>query len=406
VLCGLRTGYRRLDRQFRGSAAQQEAIAVHALRTSCGDESICWPSVSGVLHWSKQADGFALRWGEREVARKPPQSRGRWLDADLRASGTAAAAMRLVKQLDWACVTRQIVFREDCRLPYKGDVRSDGDGLAIRGGTAINLSDDATLEDSLDVKEFHRLMVVSPGQVPDPPQTTETVVKDAPAPRPTTKMRRDVLDITGLDYMPRFVSEAEEKRLVEEIDRAQWSYELSRRVQHYGWKYDYKARQIDSSMRIGPLPDWATDLGRRLVDEGLLREQPDQVIVNEYCGRQGITPHTDAPSFADGIATISLLEAWEMNFRQGRDKRTLRLERGSALVMHGEARNGWKHEIPQRKTEPNPSAVKDKRLDRVRRLSLTFRKVRRKDASTRSADGIGRRRKFGSRAAGYAGKSR
>jgi len=34
-------------------------------------------------------------------------------------------------------------------------------------------------------------------------------------------------------------------------------------VQHYGYRYDYKARTIDHSMRLGELPQWVT-CGRRL----------------------------------------------------------------------------------------------------------------------------------------------
>ena len=144
-------------------------------------------------------------------------------------------------------------------------------------------------------------------------------------------------------------------------------------MQHYGWRYDYKARQVDASMRLGPLPEWATRLARKLVSSRLLADPPDQVIVNEYVGDQGISRHVDAEtSFADGIATISLLESWEMVFRErgeGRGRNvTLRLDRRSAAILTGDARYRWTHEIPKRKHEPG-------RVARGRRISLTFRKV-------------------------------
>ena len=80
---------------------------------------------------------------------------------------------------------------------------------------------------------------------------------------------------------------------------------------------------------------------------------------------------------------ISLLESWEMVFRnqrgRGRRKETLRLERRSATIMAKEARYQWSHEIPKRKTEPAVSSPgnekKRRRVKRGRRLSLTFRKV-------------------------------
>jgi hypothetical protein len=71
--------------------------------------------------------------------------------------------------------------------------------------------------------------------------------------------------------------------------------DLKRRVQHYGWRYDYKARRIDLSMRLGELPPWATRLALRLVRDGLVPQLADQVIVNEYVGRQGISKHVDCP---------------------------------------------------------------------------------------------------------------
>ena len=176
--------------------------------------------------------------------------------------------------------------------------------------------------------------------------------------------------------MPDFLDEAHEQRLLEWIDQQGWSGELKRRVQHYGWRYDYKARDVDSSMRLGPLPVELAELAERLFKENLVPRLPDQVIVNEYQADQGITPHVDIMGFADGIATISLLESWEMTFHAPRSRETVSrlLERRSVAVMQGEARYRWKHEIGKRKSEP-PLGEGGKRRPRQRRISLTFRKV-------------------------------
>ena len=94
-------------------------------------------------------------------------------------------------------------------------------------------------------------------------------------------------------------------------------------------------------MRLGELPEWARELGRRLVDEGLMRDLPDQVIVNEYRGKQGISRHIDQPrSFAEHVATISLLETWGMVFRRRGSKEKVEkpLERRSVAVLTGDAR--------------------------------------------------------------------
>lgn len=194
------------------------------------------------------------------------------------------------------------------------------------------------------------------------------------APPPTTL---DVAKVPGLRYERDFLDEADEKLIISEIDRGDWIEDLRRRVQHYGWRYDYKARRVDPAMRLGALPAWADALARRLFDAKLVPHLPDQVIVNEYVKDQGIGEHVDSASFADGIATISLLESWEMVFcnRQSKRKVNCMLERRSVAVIEGKARYDWTHEIPKRKSEPVEPGTKHPRRDRGRRVSLTFRKV-------------------------------
>jgi len=145
---------------------------------------------------------------------------------------------------------------------------------------------------------------------------------------------------------------------------------LARRVQHYGWRYDYKARRVDPDARLGPLPAWAAQLCERLLARGLVPELPDQVIVNEYVGKQGITKHVDClPCFQGPIVTLSLEESWDMFLWSPEgDRKVVRLlPRRSATILSGEVRERWKHEIPRRTNEGwGP---------RGRRVSLTFRKV-------------------------------
>ena len=188
--------------------------------------------------------------------------------------------------------------------------------------------------------------------------------------------REHKFDVPGLAYVPDFLDEDHERHLTDWIDRQEWSNELKRRVQHYGWRYDYGAREVDASMRLGPLPQELAGLAERLFRENLVPRIPDQVIVNEYEADQGITPHIDVTRFADGIATVSLLESWEMVFHapRGKEKVPRTLERRSVAIMHGEARYQWKHEIKKRKSEP-PLEKGGKRRQRERRISLTFRKV-------------------------------
>src|SRR5262249_50764410 len=102
------------------------------------------------------------------------------------------------------------------------------------------------------------------------------------------EIKHDHQGISGLTYYPGLLSKAEQLAILREVDSRPWQHDWKRRVQHYGYKYDYKARRINESMYVGALPLFAVELGGQLVTRGLFREQPDQLIVNEYLPGQGI----------------------------------------------------------------------------------------------------------------------
>ncbi|MCY4518445.1 MAG: hypothetical protein OXB99_14540 [Acidimicrobiaceae bacterium] len=56
----------------------------------------------------------------------------------------------------------------------------------------------------------------------------------------------------GLEYRPEFLTPSEEADLLGRIDTLEWLTDISRRVQHYGFKYDYSNRRLDEPARIGP----------------------------------------------------------------------------------------------------------------------------------------------------------
>src|SRR5262249_10659864 len=114
-------------------------------------------------------------------------------------------------------------------------------------------------------------------------------------------------DISCLRYVADYLDEPRERALIEEIDGMPWLTELRRRVQHYGYKYDYKGRKVTPEMYLGPLPAWLQPLCQELKDRGLMPRVADQVIINEYTPGQGIAPHVDCvPCFADTIASLTL----------------------------------------------------------------------------------------------------
>lgn len=184
----------------------------------------------------------------------------------------------------------------------------------------------------------------------------------------------NITQIDGLQVVPDFITAEEETALVDIIDRQPWLTDLKRRVQHYGWKYDYTARRVDEAMRLGPLPEWLEGLCCRLQQTEYFPKRPDQVIINEYLPGQGIAPHIDCvPCFGETIASLSLNSPCVMEFIHAETggKITRLLESRSLLVLSGEARYRWKHGIPARKSDK----IAGQTIPRGRRLSLTFRTV-------------------------------
>lgn len=157
------------------------------------------------------------------------------------------------------------------------------------------------------------------------------------------------------------------------VDRGPWRADLRRRVQHYGYVYGYARGKGGVREKLGALPDWACQLGARLVDCGYMSSAPEQLIVNEYEPGQGISNHVDCRrSFGPVVASLSLASDCEMCLL-GPDgqKESLWLVRRSLLVLAGEARSCWGHAIPARKSD----RVDGVRRPRGRRVSLTFRTV-------------------------------
>lgn len=173
--------------------------------------------------------------------------------------------------------------------------------------------------------------------------------------------------LDGLIYIEDFLTEAEEKFIVEDLDRHKWSNELRRRVQHYGYKYDYTKKSISHSMKVDDLLLWMIDIGKRIEKQFVILP-PDQVIVNEYIPGQGISRHIDCiPCFKDTIISISLLSPCIMEFQKLDSIKHLTLKPRSVLVLQGESRYRWTHSIP--------THFNKQQNIQSRRISITYRNV-------------------------------
>ncbi|KAI8102345.1 hypothetical protein M9435_005949 [Picochlorum sp. BPE23] len=185
----------------------------------------------------------------------------------------------------------------------------------------------------------------------------------------------DACGIPGLIVMHDFITVEEEQELLDLIDGGVWDRLARRRVQHYGAKFSYATRTVDTSSNVPRIPEQMSCLLDRITAQGNISDTLDQITVNEYPVGVGLSPHVDTHSaFGDAIASLSLSEGVTMVFRRDGEQRAVYLPRRSLLVMGGESRWAWEHYIPHRKSDV---LVDGHRIQRQkRRVSLTCRSIR------------------------------
>lgn len=169
---------------------------------------------------------------------------------------------------------------------------------------------------------------------------------------------------TGLTYTDNVLTHEDQEKLISFVQFNEWDSTLSRKTQHYGYRYEYGSPSLT---KCGDIPPFMTELLKERT--GYLN--PEQVIINHYEPGQGIAAHTDHVGlFGDTVVIFSLLSPITMTFTHPtEDPIDLRLLPGSCLVMKGDARYKWKHEIKARKSDKiDGHAVK-----RSTRISVTFR---------------------------------
>ncbi|OII73972.1 oxygenase superfamily protein [Cryptosporidium ubiquitum] len=115
------------------------------------------------------------------------------------------------------------------------------------------------------------------------------------------------LEKKGLILVKDFISESEAQELLNWIDNnGQWETKLNRRVQHYGYSFDYN-NKIISSVWERDIPCILGRLIERMVGLKLIMEIPDQITINEYEVGKGIGNHIDSHhTIGENISVISL----------------------------------------------------------------------------------------------------
>jgi alkylated DNA repair dioxygenase AlkB len=178
---------------------------------------------------------------------------------------------------------------------------------------------------------------------------------------------------SGFRYLPEFLSDEEQTKLLEVIQRLPLrpfefqGYTAKRRIVEYGFEYDFRARKASTA---SPIPDYLVPLRNRAAV--LIGEPPENIVeavVTEYPPGAPIGWHRDVKQF-ETIVGISLASPCRFRlkpYRGAEETVTVVLDPGSAYVMSGDARWKYQHSIPP---------VKELRY------SVTFRTLRRSKAKS------------------------
>ena len=201
--------------------------------------------------------------------------------------------------------------------------------------------------------------------------------------------------VPGLTIYHDFVSPNEEANLLAFLNdpsKCTWRTDLSRRTMHFGGTYCLMPSKASAPTPAKPqilqapcMPDELNGILQRMIDKDIFppSQRPQYCIVNEYTGSLGISAHTENFQFSEPVVGLSLLSACPIRFHElfepydgsvrsgkaGKAKKTGRvvdveMPRRSLLVMNGQSRCKWQHEIVRNGKGRGP---------RWKRVSLTFR---------------------------------
>ena len=158
--------------------------------------------------------------------------------------------------------------------------------------------------------------------------------------------------IAGLEYRPDFISEAEERNLIEHLSGEHLSpfrfhgWTGKRLTRTYGWRYDFD----DSSFAPAePMPDWLQPLRAKAGSfAGVKPDEFAHVLLVRYDPGAGIGWHRDRPQF-EIVVGVSLGSPALLRFRRRRpggfDRTQTEVLPRSAYRLSGEARHQWEHSI-------------------------------------------------------------
>ena len=179
----------------------------------------------------------------------------------------------------------------------------------------------------------------------------------------------------GLSLQYNVITPEKEKEIITWLDSRQWSNEISRRTQHFGFEYNYRSKDIIPGT---PLQGPILEIANLLENAGLMK--PVQCIVNEYYRNQGVAPHIDNLLFGPVISGLSIGDDGVMSFSRVNSMMQIErfecfLPRRSVVMLSGPARYDWKHSIQSKLTYIDSNGMTISKSQDYRRISLTYREL-------------------------------
>uniref|UniRef100_A0A7S1NTW7 Fe2OG dioxygenase domain-containing protein n=1 Tax=Eutreptiella gymnastica TaxID=73025 RepID=A0A7S1NTW7_9EUGL len=174
----------------------------------------------------------------------------------------------------------------------------------------------------------------------------------------------------GLEWVPNFLTEAEESFLLAWADTLTWDSDVpTRDTIQFGFKFNYNTHELEKGR------PWPKELDG-LVDKlkPYMKGKPiNQCIANRTVPPQGFGRHKDDDKFDDPIAIVSTNGGANIVFihRDGTRYHVARSQRLSLLVMSGESRYQYVHAIPEGVDDPWDGKLIPRRM----RISWTVRSV-------------------------------
>ncbi len=158
----------------------------------------------------------------------------------------------------------------------------------------------------------------------------------------------------GCKYRAELISAEEERHLLGQIEKLPFKdFEFQgfvgkRRVVSFGWRYDFKDRELQKAEDIPPFLLPLRDQAAKFAN--LKPDDFGHILVTEYGPGAAIGWHKDKAMF-DQVVGLSLLASCRFRFRRQRDdgkwdRAEFIAQPRSAYLLSGPSRTQWEHSIP------------------------------------------------------------